>query len=133
MGLLRRATSRGTSIRQATGGGVPSSRSFVDPLGLKKDKPKKPKKTAEELAAERRLRADLDKEIGKGEDLFKLLTSKQLGRQSLLSGAARTTTEAAAGGRRGGAAGAGSLLPSARPTGGRAATVRGIRPSSVTR
>ncbi len=84
-----------------------------DPLGLIKSSPKKPKKTPQELAIEKRQRSLLDKEIGKQEDRFKLLNRGKLGRQSLLSGAARTTTEAAGGTRRGGGVGVRSLLPGA--------------------
>lgn len=91
-----------------------------DPAGIFKPSPKKPKKTAQDLALERQQRTLLDKEIEEQEQRFKLLARGKLGRQSLLSGAPRTATEAAGGsGAGGGRGGAGSLLPGAgTPSGG---------------
>ena len=77
--------------------------------------PKRPAKTAAEVALETRQRSLLDKEIEESEERFKLLARGKLGRSSLLSGAPRTQLEAATGGTRGGGGGAGSLL--SRPAG----------------
>ena len=73
-------------------------------------KPKKPKKTAEQLSVERRTRSLLDEEIAESEEKFKALARGTLGRQSLLSGAPRSTKEAAGGRKASAGGGAGSLL-----------------------
>lgn len=85
-------------------------------------KPKAPKKTAQEVAVERRQTIMLDKEIEEQEDRFRALSRGKLGRASLLAGAPRTRGEAAGrggmgGGTRGttaggmaGAGGIGSLM-----------------------
>ena len=70
-------------------------------------KPKAPKKTAQEVAVERRQTIMLDKEIEEQEDRFRALSRGKLGRSSLLAGAPRTRGEAAG---RGGMAGIGSLM-----------------------
>lgn len=91
-------------------------------LGIKKalgKRPKTPKKTGEQLATEKRQRLELDKVIGKQEDLFKLLSSRKLGRASFLSGSPRTAEEAAVGGSGSGGRGLGrSLLPGSPRTPG---------------
>lgn len=74
-------------------------------------RPKKPEKTGQEVATEKRLRSSLDDEIRKQEERFRLLARGKLGRQSLLSGAPRTAEEAAGGGTGRGGRGVGSLLP----------------------
>lgn len=84
---------------------------LLDPLGLVKPSPKKPKKTGQELATEKRLRRSLDDEIREQEERFRLLARGKLGTQSLLSGAPRTAAEAAGGASRSGGRGVGSLLP----------------------
>ena len=58
-------------------------------------KPKAPKKTAQEVAVERRQTIMLDKEIEEQEDRFRALSRGKLGRASLLAGAPRTRGEAA--------------------------------------
>ena len=72
--------------------------------------PKKPAKTAEEVALERRTQMALDESIGDQEDMLKALSRGTLGRASLLSGAPKTAKDAAGGKRSGGGGGAGSLL-----------------------
>lgn len=63
------------------------SRKTVDPLGIGKSmKPKMPKKTAEQQAAEIRQRQALDKEIEEEEKRAKALARGQRGRGSLLGG-----------------------------------------------
>ena len=58
-------------------------------------KPKAPKKTAQEVAVERRQTIMLDKEIEEQEDRFRAMSRGKLGRSSLLAGAPRTRGEAA--------------------------------------
>ena len=58
-------------------------------------KPKAPKKTAQEVAVERRQTIMLDKEIEEQEDRFRAMSRGKLGRASLLAGAPRTRGEAA--------------------------------------
>lgn len=99
--------------------GKKKSRKIVDPLGLFKGSPKKPKPTAEEEAIGIRQRSLLDKEIEENEEKFKALARGKLGRSSLLSGAPSTANEAAGGVRRGGGSGAGSLLSGGTPSTGR--------------
>jgi hypothetical protein len=65
-------------------------------------KPKAPKKTAQEVAVERRQTIMLDKEIEEQEDRFRALSRGKLGRASLLAGAPRTRGEAAGRGGMGG-------------------------------
>lgn len=66
-------------------------------------KPKRPAKTAEEKALEKRQQIALDKEIEEQEERLSMFTRKSLGRASLLSGAPKTPQQAAgratAGGR----------------------------------
>lgn len=81
--------------------------------------PKKPKKTAEEKALERRQGIALDKETGKTEDRLAALVRGTLGRVSLLSGAPKNVSEAISGPREGGASGVGNLSsPGSGPTRG---------------
>lgn len=81
--------------------------------------PKKPKKTAEEKALERRQGIALDKEIGETEDRLAALARGTLGRVSLLSGAPKNVSEAISGPRKGGASGVGNLSgPVSGPTRG---------------
>ena len=68
-------------------------------------KPKAPKKTAQEVAVERRQTTMLDKEIEEQEDRFRALSRGKLGRSSLLAGAPRTRGEAAGRGGMGGMSG----------------------------
>ena len=75
----------------------------------KSKEPKKPKKTAEEEALEKRQRAALDKEIGESEERLSALTRGTLGRVSLLSGAPKNVSEAISGPRKGGASGVGGM------------------------
>lgn len=93
------------------GAEILGTKKALDPLGLVKGSPKKPKKTAQELAIERRQRLELNKTIQKQEDLFSLLSSRKLGSASFLSGSPRTSEEAAGGGGGGGKGLARSLLP----------------------
>lgn len=65
-------------------------------------KPKAPKKTAQEVAVERRQTIMLDKEIEEQEDRFRALSRGKLGRASLLAGAPKTRGEAAGRGGMGG-------------------------------
>lgn len=58
-------------------------------------KPKAPKKSAQEVAVERRQTIMLDKEIEEQEDRFRAMSRGKLGRSSLLAGAPRTRGEAA--------------------------------------
>ena len=58
-------------------------------------KPKAPKKSAQEVAVERRQQIMLDKEIEEQEDRFRAMSRGKLGRSSLLAGAPRTRGEAA--------------------------------------
>ena len=60
-------------------------------------KPKAPKKTAQEVAVERRQQIMLDKEIEEQEDRFRALSRGKMGKASLLGGAPRTRAEAAGG------------------------------------
>lgn len=58
-------------------------------------KPKAPKKSAQEVAVERRQTIMLDKEIEEQEDRFRAMSRGKLGKSSLLGGAPRTRAEAA--------------------------------------
>ena len=80
-------------------------------------KPKAPKKTAQEVAVERRQQIMLDKEIEEQEDRFRALSRGKMGKASLLGGAPRTRAEAA-GGR--------SPAMGGAATGGRTSMVGGI-------
>jgi hypothetical protein len=80
-------------------------------------KPKAPKKSAQEVAVERRQTIMLDKEIEEQEDRFRAMSRGKLGKASLLGGAPRTRAEAAG---RGATAGGGGA------TGGRTSMVGGI-------
>jgi hypothetical protein len=80
-------------------------------------KPKAPKKSAQEVAVERRQQILLDKEIEEQEDRFRAMSRGKLGKASLLGGAPRTRAEAAG---RGATAGGGAT------TGGRTSMVGGI-------
>lgn len=109
----------GHSLRRsgfASGGGTPLHRY------RKGKEPKKPEKTAEQSALERRTQSLLDKSIEEQEEMFKALGRGTLGRQSLLSGSPKTAQEAARGVRSGGGGGAGNLgggtASPARATGG---------------
>lgn len=62
-------------------------------------KPKKPKKTEQEKAMERRQTMMLDEEIEESEDRFRALARGSLGKKSLLSRAASTRAQSAGGGR----------------------------------
>jgi len=102
-----------TLVGGLTGGGGEfgdkTRRKLRDPGGFK-EKPKKSPKSQQELAAEKRNRSLLDKEIEESESRFKALASRRLGASSLLTGAARTTSEAAGGSRgAGGRGGPGGL------------------------
>jgi hypothetical protein len=68
-------------------------------------KPKAPKKTAQEVAVERRQTIMLDKEIEEQEDRFRALSRGKRGSISLLGGAPRTREEAASRGRAAGLGG----------------------------
>lgn len=57
--------------------------------------PKRPPKTAEESALEKRQQIALDKEIEDTEEKLRLFSRRSLGAASLLSGAPRTTKQAA--------------------------------------
>lgn len=92
-------------------------REISDPLNLSKHGEEKPKKTAEELALEKRTQIALDKSIGDQEDMFKALARGKLGRVSLLSGASKTAEDAATGKRFGTAGGVGSMLGGAASRG----------------
>ena len=85
-------------------------------------KPKAPKKTAQEVAVERRQQIMLDKEIEEQEDRFRALSRGKMGKASLLGGAPRTRAEAA-GGR--------SPAMGGRATGGRPSMVGGIMGGSM--
>jgi hypothetical protein len=80
-------------------------------------KPKAPKKSAQEVAVERRQQIMLDKEIEEQEDRFRAMSRGKLGKASLLGGAPRTRAEAAG---RGATAGGGAA------TGSRGSLVGGI-------
>jgi hypothetical protein len=101
-------------------------------------KPKAPKKTAQEVAVERRQQIMLDKEIEEQEDRFRALSRGKMGKASLLGGAPTSRQEAAGvGGRRSGlggmtAGGVGGLLGGAGGGGmfgGGATTSGGIKNS----
>ena len=62
-------------------------------------KPKAPKKSAQEVAVERRQTIMLDKEIEEQEDRFRALSRGKRGTVSLLGGAPRSREEAAGRGR----------------------------------
>lgn len=86
--LLDEAKQSGTG-----GGGIfgkKIGKKLRDPLGIGGKGPKKPVKSAEQLATEIRTRSLLDKEIEEEETAFKLLRSKKLGRASFLGTAAGT-------------------------------------------
>jgi hypothetical protein len=68
-------------------------------------KPKAPKKTAQEVAVERRQTIMLDKEIEEQEDRFRALSRGKRGTISLLGGAPRSREEAASRGRSAGLGG----------------------------
>ena len=68
-------------------------------------KPKAPKKTAQEVAVERRQTIMLDKEIEEQEDRFRALARGKRGTVSLLGGAPRSREEAASRGRAAGLGG----------------------------
>lgn len=101
-------------------------------------KPRKPEKTAEQLALERRQSAELDKEIAKGEQRAKLAARGRLGAQSLLSGADSTqegiVTQGGVSGRRtggllgglGGGVSGGGAAPASRTTTTTAPKTRGF-------
>lgn len=113
------------SLQKGTGGGLRGKvgdRSFGDPLGLKKSKPKPPPKTAEELAIEMAQKRALDKEIEISEKKMKAMARGKLGRQSLLSGGTPEATVSASGSGRGGRGGAGSLLSGTSVSGGGSAS-----------
>lgn len=57
--------------------------------------PRRPAKTAEESALEKRQQIALDKEIEDTEEKLRLFSRRSLGAASLLSGAPRTTKQAA--------------------------------------
>ena len=79
-------------------------------------KPKAPKKTAQEVAVERRQQIMLDKEIEEQEDRFRALSRGKMGKASLLGGAPTSRQEAAGvGGRR---SGLGGMTASAGGVGG---------------
>lgn len=78
-------------------------------------KPKRPPKTAEEKALERRQQTALDKEIEEQEERFSLFSRKQLGRVSLLSGAPKTPQQAAGKATSGGRMFGGSPMSNASP------------------
>ena len=61
------------------------------------NKPKKPKKTAEEKAGEMRVRSLLDKEIEEEEDRFRMLSRGKIGSASMLGGAAKSRKASASG------------------------------------
>ncbi len=101
-------------------------------------KPNAPKKTAQEVAVERRQQIMLDKEIEEQEDRFRALSRGKMGKASLLGGAPTTRQEAAGvGGRRSGlggmsSGGVGGLLGGAGGGGmfgGGATTSGGIKNS----
>ena len=71
-------------------------------------KPKAPKKSAQEVAVERRQQIMLDKEIEEQEDRFRAMSRGKLGKASLLGGAPRTRAEAAGRGATAGGAATGS-------------------------
>ncbi len=98
---------RGTGINF----GKKKSRKIVDPLGLVKSGPKKPKKTPEEIALGIRQRSLLDDEIEESEKRFKAMARGNLGRSSLLGSAATNQAGAA------GAAGAFNSGGSSRRSG----------------
>lgn len=68
-------------------------------------KPKAPKKSAQEVAVERRQTIMLDKEIEEQEDRFRALSRGKRGTVSLLGGAPRSREEAASRGRAAGLGG----------------------------
>ena len=68
-------------------------------------KPKAPKKSAQEVAVERRQTIMLDKEIEEQEDRFRALSRGKRGTVSLLGGAPRSREEAASRGRSSGLGG----------------------------
>lgn len=78
-------------------------------------RPKKPAKTAEEKALEKRQQIALDKEIEENEERLSMFTRKQLGRASLLSGAPKTPQQAAGKATSGGRMFGGSPMSNASP------------------
>lgn len=91
--------------------------------------PKKPEKSAEQLALERRQQEALDKEISEGERRAKAAARGRLGANTLLSGAEPTQERAVTRGGAGAGGGASLLggLPSA--SGSRGGTSGGAPPS----
>lgn len=96
----------GTEFKKATGAGQALEGSMFKGLSSGKS-PKMPKKTAQELAIEKRQKILLNKEIEETEAKQKALARAKLGAQSLLSGAARTQAEAAT---RGAGSGSGASI-----------------------
>jgi hypothetical protein len=139
MGVLEAGTFEGKSTQQVVTQGIApgiskkTSHKIVDPLNLSKSGKKKPAKTAEELALEKRTQMALDKSIGDQEDMIKAMARGQLGRASLLSGAPKTAKDAAAGKRSGGGGSTGSLLGGGSTSGGAAGGSRGGRTNSMDR
>lgn len=72
-----------------------SNKKAADPAGLFSKKSKKPKKTAQQEALERRQTMSLNKAIEEEELRLKALRRGTLGNASLLGGAARTAAQAA--------------------------------------
>jgi len=66
-------------------------------MSLFKSTPKKPEKTAQQVASEVRTRSLLDKEIADEEARLKLMSRGRLGRSSLVGRSARTRSESASG------------------------------------
>ena len=99
-------------LNSSKGGGTPLHRY------RKGKKPKKPVKTAQEEALERRQTQALDDEIEESEERFAALRRGNLGRVSLLSGAPKNAAEASSGKRSGGASGVGSMLSGVSGGGG---------------
>ena len=95
-------------------------------------KPKAPKKTAQEVAVERRQTIMLDKEIEEQEDRFRALSRGKRGTISLLGGAPRSREEAASRGRAAGLGGGmmggmgGGTVRTAGGYGGMGSTLRGL-------
>jgi len=96
-------------------------------------KPKAPKKSAQEVAVERRQTIMLDKEIEEQEDRFRALSRGKLGRGSLLGGAPRTRGEAATRSAAAGGARSGGMLGSYSSGGGIFGGMGGMSPRQTTR
>ena len=88
-------------------------------------KPKAPKKTAQEVAVERRQTIMLDKEIEEQEDRFRALSRGKRGTVSLLGGAPRSREEAASRGRAAGLGGSAGRSLVGGMAGGTARTAGG--------